>query len=366
VKDKEIDKPRIDKPRDGGRESRAGASLRTILDSMVEAVYVTDEGGRVILANAALEALIARDVRGQRAKNVIKSKELKLAIRRARKKNEATEVELETVVGDRMRTFQAQVAPLPEGAGVVTVLHDVTSLKNADRVRRDFVANASHELRTPLTAIRGFAETLRDGALDEAETARRFVDRILDQCRRLQLLLDDLLTLSRLESLEAAARERRPVDLARVVERAVETVMPRAAERRVEIVVDAAPDLPQVAGDADALERLIANLLDNAVKYNQVGGRVSVELAAGRAGETMDAVVLTVADTGLGIPAHARDRIFERFYRVDRGRARDEGGTGLGLAIVKHVVQSHGGSIEVDARPGGGSLFRVRLPGGVR
>ncbi|HEX2164842.1 MAG TPA: ATP-binding protein, partial [Thermoanaerobaculia bacterium] len=217
-------------------------------------------------------------------------------------------------------------------------------------------------LKTPLAAIRGYAETLRDGALAEPETARRFLARVLDQTRRLELLLADLLTLSRLESAEAP-RERRPVDLAAVVARAVETVSAAARERRVEIAVDAAAGLPRVPGDADHLERMAVNLLDNAVKYNRPGGRVTVTLAAEAAGGA-PAVLLAVADTGLGIPTAARDRVFERFYRVDRGRARDEGGTGLGLAIVKHVVQGHGGTIDLDSRPGQGSTFRVRLPGG--
>ena len=363
--------------------------LQGILASMSEGVLVVDGEGRGILANPAFERLFAvapGQAVGRRPREVTRRPELAEVVAEALAGGEARREDVEVEAGGgpagARRTLSLAGAALagagPAGepasgrrAGAVVVARDTTELARLARVRSDFVANVSHELKTPLAAIRGFAETLRDGALDEPETARRFVDRTLDQCRRLQMLLDDLLVLSRLESPDAP-REHRPVDLARLVERAVETVAPGARERQVAIEVEAAPGLPPVAGDADGLERLLLNLLDNAVKYNRPGGRVTVRLEGGDAdggaahgGAAADGpgeVTLVVADTGIGIPAAARERIFERFYRVDSGRARDEGGTGLGLAIVKHVAQSHGGRVEVTGRPGGGSTFRVHLP----
>jgi two-component system, OmpR family, phosphate regulon sensor histidine kinase PhoR len=366
--------------------------LQGILASMSEGVLVVDGEGRAVLANPAfrrLFALLPGQVAGRRPLELARRPELADVVAEALAGGEARreDVEIE-IAGDAAGaagrrvlslagaalagpspagSVQAGWAPSGEGAvrpaGAVVVARDTTAVARLARMRSDFVANVSHELKTPLSAIRGYAETLRDGALDEAETARRFVDRVLDQCRRLQALLDDLLTLSRLESPDAP-REQRPVDLVRVVERSVETVAPRARERRVEIAVEAAPALPLLEGDANGLERLVLNLLDNAVKYNRPEGRVTVALAPGA--DEAPEVVLTVADTGIGIPAAALDRIFERFYRVDKGRARDEGGTGLGLAIVKHVAQAHGGRVEVESRPGHGSTFRVRLPASPR
>ena len=253
------------------------------------------------------------------------------------------------------RTLALAGSTLGTHDGAVIVVRDITESEQLNRMRRDFVANVSHELRTPLAAIQGYAETLLDGALDERETALRFSRRILEQCRRLGDLLADLLTLSRLEG-TAPLRAQEPVDLRETIAEAVELLAGGAASKQVKLEVE--PGGPAVvAGDADGLLRLAANLIDNAVKYNHPGGRVTVRLTAA-AGQ----VQLEVADTGIGIPAAALPRLFERFYRVDKGRAREEGGTGLGLAIVKHVAQAHGGRVEVESEPGRGSRFRVLLP----
>jgi two-component system phosphate regulon sensor histidine kinase PhoR len=256
--------------------------------------------------------------------------------------------------------------------GAVVVARDTTQATRLDEMRRDFVANVSHELKTPLSAIRAYAETLRDGALEDRPAAQRFVARILEQSRRLQALLDDLLTLSRLESLEERPR-REPVDLLPILRRAVEVVEDAARGRGIEVRIEeppgAAAPVPPVLADREGLERLTTNLLENAVKYNREGGRVAIRLsrtASGEAPGERGHAVLEVADTGIGIPEEALPRIFERFYRVDKGRARPEGGgaggTGLGLAIVKHVTQSAGGQVEVESELGVGTTFRVRLP----
>jgi two-component system, OmpR family, phosphate regulon sensor histidine kinase PhoR len=221
--------------------------------------------------------------------------------------------------------------------------------------RNELVANVSHELKTPLTAIRGSAETLEDGALAKPEVARRFTGRILEQCGRLEALLRDLLTLSRLES-RPEPPDREPLDLTGVARHAIEVLAPRAVERNVDLRLATAA-APRVAGHRGELERLFLNLIENAIKYNRPGGEVEIRL-----GSDGPHAVIEVVDDGIGVPDDALERIFERFYRVDKGRARRQGGTGLGLAIVKHVARHHGGSVEVESRLGEGSTFRVRLP----
>jgi two-component system phosphate regulon sensor histidine kinase PhoR len=342
----------------------AGAArdlLEAILDAMPEGVLVVARGGRVLLANPAFRALF--DVKGEAAGRPVLELVRQPAVVRVLEETlaqgapQSAELELR---GGEPRTIALASAPLPLGAGrdggAVLVARDVTAATRLAATRRDFVANVSHELKTPLAAIRGYAETLRDGALAEPATAQRFTERILEQTRRLEALLADLLTLSRLESQEAA-RPRVPVDLPALAREAVEMVAGRAAERGVSVTFADGEETPPLPGDASGLERLLVNLLDNAVKYNRPGGSVTLAITA-RGGE----VLLEVRDTGIGIPPEALPRLFERFYRVDTGRSREEGGTGLGLAIVKHVAQAHGGKVEVESRMGQGSVFRVRLP----
>jgi two-component system phosphate regulon sensor histidine kinase PhoR len=345
--------------------------LRTILASMSEGVLVVDREGRAVLANPAFRRLfgLPDDVEGRLPLELTRRPELTALIRRTLAEGEARveEVVVDDVErggGHELRTVALAGSVLrslaAEGGGVV-VARDTSETTRLIQMRRDFVANVSHELKTPLSAIRGFAETLRDGALGEPATAERFTERILEQCRRLQEMLDDLLILSRLESVEIPL-EARPVDLVRLADRCLETIAPYARERGIELVRgEPAGELPPLTGDRGALERLLLNLLENAVKYNREGGEVRLRVARGEAGGEL---VLEVADTGIGIPQAALPRIFERFYRVDKGRARGEGGTGLGLAIVKHVAQAHGGRVEVESRHRQGSTFRVVLPAG--
>jgi two-component system, OmpR family, phosphate regulon sensor histidine kinase PhoR len=344
--------------------------LQAILAGMSEGVLVVDGGGRAILANPAFCQLfgLSGEVAGRPVLELVRAPELDRLVEATLRRGEPQEAQIEIGSPER-HTLQLASTVLADlggagggrgGAGAVVVARDTTELTRLMEMRRDFVANVSHELKTPLAAIRGYAETLRDGALGEPATASRFTERILRQCRRLQALLDDLLTLSRLESLERldGASPHEPVDLDSLVRRAVDLMSSAAEEKQIRLAL-AEPGSPLVAlpGDAEGLERLVVNLLDNAIKYNQPGGEVVVRLAQAD-GEAL----LEVSDTGIGIPQEALPRIFERFYRVDKGRSREEGGTGLGLAIVKHVAQAHGGQIEVESRLGKGSTFRVHLP----
>jgi two-component system phosphate regulon sensor histidine kinase PhoR len=232
---------------------------------------------------------------------------------------------------------------------------DVTAANRLTRMRRDFVTNLSHEIKTPLAIIRGAAETLEEAGPGDAVAAGRFVRRIVEQIYRMEDLLKDLLTLSRLESPEAS-RHRLPCDLAAISHRAIELLAPLAGRAQVTLRAEIEP-VPTLAGDGKALERLVLNLVVNAIQYNREGGHVTLRLHP-----RANSIVLEVEDDGVGIPAADVPRIFERFYRVDKGRGRAEGGSGLGLAIVKHVVQAHGGTLEVKTEIDRGSMFSVVLP----
>jgi signal transduction histidine kinase len=239
---------------------------------------------------------------------------------------------------------------------------DITALRRLEQVRKDFVANVSHELRTPLTSIKGYVEALLDGAKDNPEEATRFLQIILKQSDRLNLILEDLLQLSQIESGQVQFK-REPVSLSALVERLLPLIKPMADKKRQSLTVAIPPDLPSVSGDEDRLVQVLTNLVDNASKYTPEGGTIHVagSVVRRRTGGPAQ-VELSVTDTGIGIPEADRPRIFERFYRVDKARSREMGGTGLGLSIVKHIVEGHGGKIWVEGNQPVGSRFVLRLP----
>jgi two-component system phosphate regulon sensor histidine kinase PhoR len=251
------------------------------------------------------------------------------------------------------RSFICNLSYLPVQDGVVLVFHDLTELRRVEDLKKDFVVNASHELRTPLQAIRGAADLLED---DPAGSNRAAALEILRRhADRLTFLVDDLLKLGELEA-RGFRLDLRPVDLAGLSAAILKSLEPAARKKGLELELDAAPGLPLVPADADQIERLLLNLLDNAVKYTD-RGRVVLRLRL--EGES---AVIEVSDTGIGIAAEHQARIFERFYVVDKSRSRRLGGTGLGLAIVKHVAQLHGGSVEIRSEEGRGTTFTVRIP----
>jgi two-component system phosphate regulon sensor histidine kinase PhoR len=328
--------------------------LRVMLDAMDEAVLVTDPAGRVVLSNAALTRLSGGPAIGRTAVEAIRSAELHEAVDRALAGERAKAVfQLDT--GREIRIISAHVAPLPSHTGAIVVMRDVTDVRRLDAVRRDFVANASHELRTPLTAIRGFAETLRDGALEDPRIAKRFVGNIVENSIRLSRLVDDLLELSRSESPDARV-ELEPIDALAIASKVLSSLEGRASEKGVQLGIEGAAAAEPARGDERALDQVLLNLVDNAIKYTPAGGRAIVRFVP-----DPDDVVIEVADTGPGIGASHLPRIFERFYRVDAGRSREQGGTGLGLAIVKHLTSRMDGEISVESRLGHGTVFRVRL-----
>jgi len=252
-------------------------------------------------------------------------------------------------LGDRTVVIAAR--PLKDG-GTLLVFSDVTDLRRLETVRRDFVANVSHELKTPLTAIAGYAETLAAEALDSQAVG--FAQTIVDNARRMQRLVDDLLDLSRIES-GGWQPEPRSIGVDAAAREAWRPFADRAAGQKVEL--DIAADSASVNSDPEALRQIFTNLFDNALRHTPSGGRI--RLATERAGGV---TIVRVSDTGSGIPAEHLPRIFERFYRVDPGRSRQEGGTGLGLAIVKHLVEAHGGRVEADSELGRGTTIRLYFP----
>ena len=327
--------------------------LEDILAGVPEGVLVTGPDRVPIYANRIFRSLFDLDpgVRTEELLALVRRPQVHEAIARA-------------TAGEVPPAFELQIAPrevsvlarrLEAVAGVLLMVRDVTEANRVARMRRDFVTNLSHEIKTPLAIIRGASETLVESGAEDPEATERFVGRIIEQIYRLEDLLKDLLTLSRLESPEAG-QHRQTVDLAVISRRAVELLGPLAARAdgslRSEIEA-----VPALSGDGKALERLVLNLVMNGIQYNRAGGHVTMRLH-GRS----DTIELEVADNGVGIPAADLPRIFERFYRVDKGRGRAEGGSGLGLAIVKHVVQAHGGSVDVKSEVDRGSIFRVLLP----
>ncbi len=332
-------------------------ALRTVLNSMVEAVFVTDSLGRIEQTNDAFDRLAPESI-GRTPMEVWRNEDLRAAVRASRRGIENT-VELELMVFGVRRIFEAQVSPLDTGSdaqrpGVVTVLHDVTRLKEADSIRRDFVANASHELRTPLTAIRGYAETLRGGAHKRPETAERFLDIILKHTLRLQHLVNDLVALSRAESPEENTK-RVDVDVGRCARDVVAGLEQSAIDHGLTISVVGEG---HAKADERALDQVLVNLVSNAIKYT-VDGEVKVEVGIAKKSDAQ-VLALSVFNT-TPIPKEHLGRLFERFYRVDEGRSRDEGGTGLGLAIVKHQVLRMKGSIRVESDETS-TTFHIELP----
>ncbi len=318
-----------------------------LISALPDAAALVGREGVIRLANAAFDSLAASSrAAGQTTLEVTRSAELAEAVRRAL---EGTAARPEIML--QHRTYQAHLAPLLRGE-VLLLLRDITDAKRAQATRRDFVANASHELRTPISAICAAAETLQAGAVEKPATARSFVDIIARHAGRLARLTQDLLDLSRIESRQWKL-EPTTVDAQQAVQQVVELTARSSRERSMDLI-QAVPAGALVRADPRALEQVLVNLVDNAIKHG--GGRVTISAERDEA-----EWVISVQDTGPGIERHHLPRIFERFYRIDPGRSREQGGTGLGLAIVKHLVQGMGGSVGVESGSGG-SRFWIRLP----
>ncbi len=332
-----------------------------ILDCMEEGLLLLDEEGRVLAVNRAARTLFglpeAEEEDG--ALLLTRSRRLRDAIAEAREKRTAVVLDVDAL-SDQARSLRLFLSPVTgrqyegQNVGISILISDVTELKRAEGIRSEFTANVSHELKTPLTSIKGFTDMLSSGMVASPEDQQRFLTMIGVEVDRLINLINDILKLSELESVTIEQCEERSGLLAAARETA-ELLAPAAGQAGVALEVSGSEAL--VAVPYGRLKELLLNLMENGVKYNEPGGRVDVSVSQ-REGQA----VLTVSDTGIGIPQEARDRVFERFYRVDKGRSRKRGGTGLGLAIVKHIVQLYGGSVHLDSQPGEGSTFTVTLP----
>lgn len=337
------------------------ARMEAMLDGMIEGLVVLDAEGKIVLANRAAEQMFrfSRMMIGGTLLQAIRNHEVAALASRAAAATEAIEHEVR-LEGPQPRVLQVSAVALRNAAGAaagaVLVFHDVTQLRLLEAMRQDFVANVSHELRTPLSLIKSAAETLIDGGRNDPAVALRFLEIIDKHANRLTLLIDDLLLLARLDS-GRVELNLRSVPLRLLAQEALDDAALIARARHVTLENQLPPGLTAQA-DPDRLRQVLANLIDNAIKYGRAEGRVAV---GGRAVDA-ERVEFSVRDDGPGIPAEAQERIFERFYRVDKARSREQGGTGLGLAIVKNVVQAHGGDVRVRSITGQGTEFFITLP----
>jgi len=339
--------------------------IEATLGSLQEGVLAVDEANKVVLANKALAALFPKavDCLGQRVETLVHSSALDAFLDDVRRGAAANRVDLEFSGTNNTSVWvEATGAIVPAWDGskdrwVLCVLHEVTRQKQLESMRKDFVANVSHELRTPLSVIKGFVETLVDGHREIPEADReRFLRTIQRHTDRLHLILEDLLTLSRLESGKPCLKLE-PADLTRFVRELAEDYRHRAANTGHRIELQLGESLPPIPIDAVRLHQVFDNLLDNALKYTPPQSTIAI-----RTGVHPSEIEIRVVDNGPGIPAKDLPHLFERFYRVDKGRSREKGGTGLGLSIVKHIVHLHGGRVWAESTPGQGTTFVVTLP----
>jgi two-component system phosphate regulon sensor histidine kinase PhoR len=327
--------------------------LAAMLDSMQEAVVAITPEGFVVWSNARMQHVAGTQIRvGRPLVHSVRDPEVLACIRCALERKEVGFGRASSLAPGR--TFEISAAPLPSG-GALAVFHDVTSVEAAERSRRDFIANVSHELRTPLTSIQGYVETLVEEPRPSAETTREFLGIILKNATRMNRLTEDLLALASVESPDYKVT-RQPMRASALVKDAIESLGGIVVDSGVDLEFGGAPDTVVMA-DPDAMNQVFGNLIENALKYGKAGKRI-------RAGARLldTEVEFSVQDFGPGIPFEHLERIFERFYRVDKARSRDSGGTGLGLAIVKHIVQAHGGRIWAESELGSGATFHFTLP----
>ena len=346
--------------------------LEAVFSSMAEAVIAVDAEECVIRMNRAAGRLFRLDP--QRGKDrpvqgMLRNPELMEMIRATLRGNISAEDEIELFDGQQRTILEVRVVPLQDSAlqpiGALTVMNDVTRINRLENVRRDFVANVSHELKTPITVIKGYVETLLDGGLSGHADGNTFLRIILRQAGRLDAIIDDLLSLSRIEN-TAASHERTLEftlkELTPVLRAALQTCKLKAEEKQVHLDLHCPPDLKAIH-NPPLLEEAVVNLLNNAVTYSPSGSAVIIRAVSQRESGKKKWIIIAVEDKGCGIQQEHLDRIFERFYRCDKARSRENGGTGLGLSIVKHIARSHGGTVAVESQFGRGSTFTLKLPG---
>lgn len=335
--------------------------LKTLIENMGSALIMIDRQGAISLVNKPfLEefGLSAENTLGKFYKEIQVPYELEDFIENVFMTETHSRAQIEFMSGLKLKNLNVYGAPVigehQRWLGIVIVFHDITELKRLEQIRKDFVANVSHELRTPVTSIKGFSETLLDGAYKDTETLLSFLDIVHSESNRLEMLINDLLDLSNVEQsgFEVNAQ---PTDMKAIIKRAVEMIQPQLDEKSIQMKLEIKPVI--VLGDANRLIQVIMNLLINAVTYSSDDTEIAIRLFV-KDGQA----VIEVEDQGIGIESSEIGRLFERFYRVDRARSRNSGGTGLGLSIVKHLIEAHHGKVKVDSKVGVGTTFTIYLP----
>lgn len=336
--------------------------MQAILTSMADGVIAIDKEGKVILINPSVEYLFgikAVEAKGRHIIEVVRNYDLEGIINQARLQETSVSKEIE-IISPVPKIFKVRVSPFYTidfmNIGTVVILRDVTDLRKLEQMRTEFVTNVSHELRTPLTSIKGFVETLLDGAVEEKNTAVRFLTIISDETDRLNRLIGDILSLAKIEAKPMEFTKTR-LRIDKVINNVVSMLFPQANSKKLTLTTEIS-QLPEILANEDIMRQLLINLIDNAIKYTPPNGKVTVEALGVNGG-----VEIKIRDTGLGIPEESLPRLFERFYRVDKARSRELGGTGLGLAIVKHIIESNSGTVNVKSKVGKGTEFIVFLPG---
>ncbi|RAP77525.1 two-component system histidine kinase PnpS [Paenibacillus montanisoli] len=339
--------------------------LASVLDNMISGVVMINAEGNIVLLNRRAEEVLgfsAHELVGHRYTVAKQQSELAHIIQEAFERKEHLREEM-TFYYPEERLLDLNLVPIFEDdnsfGGVLLILEDVTAIRRLERMRSEFVANVSHELKTPITAVKGFAETLLGGAVDDPELSRSFLQIIFDESDRLNRLIGDILELSKIES-RRVPLQFSPVELSSFVQKTVELMRAEALQKQIRLSAKVEPDI-YVEADEDRLRQIVMNLLSNGINYTPEGGSVSIVVEP-VGGENYESVRIHITDTGIGIPKKDLPRIFERFYRVDKARSRSSGGTGLGLSIVKHLVELHKGTITVDSLVGSGSTFTIELP----
>jgi two-component system phosphate regulon sensor histidine kinase PhoR len=338
------------------------AKLDAILSSMVEGVLVTDRHGKITLLNPSLRKtfLIDAPPEGKKPIEIIRNISIQEIVDKTLAENQQKPINKEISLNYPEEKFfkvtSAQIIKNHEIQGCILVFHNITELRRLEKIRQDFVANVSHELRTPLSSIKGYSETLLNGALDDKENMKKFTEIIYNETNRLAKIIDDLLDLSKIESGKINITFL-PTDISNIIKRTISIIENQAKVKLISIHLSIPEQIPQILADETRISQVFLNLLDNAIKYTPNNGIVTISVE-----QKNKFVQISIKDTGIGIPEKDISRLFERFYRVDKARSRELGGTGLGLSIAKHIIQSHGGEISVQSEEGNGATFSLTVP----